>query len=44
KQEERNGEAEELRKENKRKLRLANIGKFEAIPDGMTPKEFLKQV
>lgn len=42
-QEERNEEAEELRKENQRKMRLANLGKFEAIPDDMTPEEILKQ-
>ncbi|XP_048509938.1 bromodomain-containing protein 7 [Athalia rosae] len=42
-QEERNEEAEELRKENQRKLRLANLGRFEAIPDDMTPDEILKQ-
>ncbi|XP_072767528.1 bromodomain-containing protein 7 isoform X1 [Anoplolepis gracilipes] len=42
-QEERNEEAEELRKENQRKMRLASLGKFEAIPDDMTPEEILKQ-
>ncbi|XP_011334541.1 bromodomain-containing protein 7 isoform X1 [Ooceraea biroi] len=42
-QEERNEEAEELRKENQRKMRLANLGKFEAIPDDLTPDEILKQ-
>ncbi|XP_020289567.1 bromodomain-containing protein 7 isoform X2 [Pseudomyrmex gracilis] len=42
-QEERNEEAEELRKENQRKMRLANLGKFEAIPDDLTPEEILKQ-
>ncbi|XP_044010764.1 bromodomain-containing protein 7 isoform X2 [Aphidius gifuensis] len=42
-QEERNEEAEELRKENQRKIRLANLGKFEAIPDDLTPDEILKQ-
>lgn len=42
-QEERNEEAEELRKENQRKVRLANLGKFEAIPDDLTPDEILKQ-
>ena len=36
-------EAEELKKENQRKIRLANLGKFEAIPDDMTPDEILKQ-
>ena len=43
-QEERNEEAEELRKENQRKMRLASLGKFEAIPDDLTPEEILKQV
>lgn len=42
-QEERNEEAEELRKENQRKMRLASLGKFEAIPDDLTPEEILKQ-
>ena len=42
-QEERNEEAEELRKENQRKMRLASLGKFEAIPDDLTPDEILKQ-
>lgn len=42
-QEERNEEAEELRKENQRKIRLANLGKFEAIPDDLTPEEILRQ-
>ncbi|KAK0163989.1 hypothetical protein PV328_002664 [Microctonus aethiopoides] len=42
-QEERNEEAEELRKENQRKMRLANLGKFEAVPDDLTPEEILKQ-
>ncbi|XP_043483398.1 bromodomain-containing protein 7 isoform X1 [Leptopilina heterotoma] len=42
-QEERNEEAEELRKEHQRKMRLANLGKFEAIPDDLTPEEILKQ-
>ncbi|XP_046619908.1 bromodomain-containing protein 7 [Neodiprion virginianus] len=42
-QEERNEEAEELRKENQRKLRLANLGRYEAIPDDLTPDEILKQ-
>ncbi|XP_012275842.1 bromodomain-containing protein 7 isoform X2 [Orussus abietinus] len=36
-------EAEELRKENRRKIRLAGLGKFEAIPDDMTPEEILSQ-
>ncbi|XP_008550273.1 bromodomain-containing protein 7 isoform X1 [Microplitis demolitor] len=42
-QEERNEEAEEIRKENQRKMRLANLGKFEAVPDDLTPEEILKQ-
>ncbi|KAG8036576.1 hypothetical protein G9C98_003898 [Cotesia typhae] len=42
-QEERNEEAEEMRKENQRKMRLANLGKFEAVPDDLTPEEILKQ-
>jgi bromodomain-containing protein 7/9 len=42
-QEEQIEEAEELRKENQRKIRLANLGKFEAIPDDLTPDEILKQ-
>ncbi|XP_033216841.1 bromodomain-containing protein 7 isoform X2 [Belonocnema kinseyi] len=42
-QEERNEEAEELRKEHQRKMRLASLGKFEAIPDDLTPDEILKQ-
>lgn len=42
-QEERNEEAEELRKENQRKIRLATLGRFEAIPDDLTPDEILKQ-
>ena len=42
-QEERNEEAEELRKENQRKIRLASLGKFEAIPDDLTPEEILTQ-
>ncbi|XP_063994080.1 bromodomain-containing protein 7 isoform X2 [Diachasmimorpha longicaudata] len=41
--EERNEEAEELRKEHQRKIRLANLGKFEAIPDDLTPDDILKQ-
>ncbi|XP_014218424.1 bromodomain-containing protein 7 [Copidosoma floridanum] len=42
-QEEQIEEAEELRKENQRKMRLASLGKFEAIPDDLTPEEILKQ-
>jgi len=42
-QEERNEEAEELRKETQRKMRLASLGKFEAIPDDMMPEEIAKQ-
>ncbi|XP_011305817.1 bromodomain-containing protein 7 isoform X1 [Fopius arisanus] len=42
-QEERIEEAEELRKEHQRKMRLASLGKFEAIPDDLTPDEILKQ-
>ncbi|XP_008208464.3 bromodomain-containing protein 7 isoform X1 [Nasonia vitripennis] len=42
-QEEQMEEAEELRKETQRKIRLANLGKFEAIPDDLTPEEILKQ-
>jgi len=40
---ERNEEAEELRKETQRKMRLASLGKFEAIPDDMMPEEIAKQ-
>ncbi|XP_034942523.1 bromodomain-containing protein 7 isoform X2 [Chelonus insularis] len=42
-QEDQNEEAEEIKKENERKLQLANLGKFEAIPDDLTPEEILKQ-
>lgn len=42
-QEEQIEEAEELRKENQRKMKLASLGKFEAIPDNLTPEEILKQ-
>ncbi|KAL7301259.1 hypothetical protein TKK_0005999 [Trichogramma kaykai] len=42
-QEEQMEEAAELRKENHRKMTLASLSKFEAIPDDLSPEEILSQ-